>query len=49
MKTKSIKQTVTFASTPWKSLSFDHGPKKHAAVTGSKVSMSQGEMAGSAF
>lgn len=40
MKTKSIKQTVTFAAAPVEVYQLLMDPKKHAAFTGSKVSMS---------
>ena len=41
MKTKSIKQTVTFASTPEKVYHLIMDQKKHAAFTGSEVVMSK--------
>ncbi len=40
MKTKSIKQTVTFDSTPDKVYQLIMDQKKHAAFTGTKVIMS---------
>jgi activator of HSP90 ATPase len=40
MKTKSIKQTVTFDATPEKIYHLIMDQKKHAAFTGSKVTMS---------
>jgi activator of HSP90 ATPase len=40
MKTKSIKQTVTFDATPDKIYNLIMDQKKHAAFTGSKVIMS---------
>jgi activator of HSP90 ATPase len=40
MKTKSIKQTVTFDATPDKIYNLIMDQKKHAAFTGSKVTMS---------
>jgi activator of HSP90 ATPase len=40
MKTKTIKQTVTFAATPEKGYHLIMDSKKHAAFTGSKVTMS---------
>src|SRR5450432_1537043 len=39
MKTKSIKQTVTFTSTPGKVYDLIMDQKKHAAFTGSEVMM----------
>jgi activator of HSP90 ATPase len=41
MKTKSIKQTVTFASTPDEVYHLIMDEKKHAAFTGSEVAMSK--------
>ncbi len=40
MKTKSIKQTVTFDTTPGEIYDLIMDQKKHAAFTGSKVTMS---------
>jgi activator of HSP90 ATPase len=40
MKTKTIKQTVTFAATPEKIYHLIMDSKKHASFTGSKVIMS---------
>jgi|GEM_PF-5485537 len=40
MKTKTIKQTVTFAATPEKIYHLIMDSKKHSAFTGSKVTMS---------
>jgi activator of HSP90 ATPase len=40
MKTKSIKQTVTFDTTPEKIYNLIRDQKKYAAFTGSKVTMS---------
>lgn len=40
MKTKSIKQTVTFNASPEEVYDLIMNPKKHAAFTGSEVKMS---------
>ncbi len=41
MKTKTIRQTVTFAAKPAEVYDLFMNAKKHAALTGSKVSMSR--------
>jgi activator of HSP90 ATPase len=41
MKTKSIKQSVTFSATPEQIYHLIMDPEKHAAFTGSKVIMSK--------